>query len=73
MAVEWNDHHRPEFARRATTDWVIAEVGDFNGDGKADIMWRNITSGTVYEWVMYGTSVIGQGSPGGAPTVWQIQ
>ena len=25
-------------------DWAIQDVGDFNGDGKADILWRH-TSG----------------------------
>jgi len=46
-------------------------IGDFNGDGKADIPWRQ-NSGAVYAWLMNGTSVIGQGSPGGAPSDWSI-
>src|SRR5262249_5626229 len=45
---------------------------DFNGDGQADILWRH-TSGTVYEWLLNGTSLIGLGSPGTAGTDWQIQ
>ena len=53
-------------------DWQIADVGDFNGDGKADILWRH-TSGSLYIWLMNGTSVIGTGSPGGTSTDWQIQ
>ena len=44
---------------------------DFNGDGKADILWRH-TSGTLYEWLLNGTSIIGQGSPGSASTDWTI-
>jgi hypothetical protein len=46
-------------------------VGDFNGDGKADILWRH-TSGTTAVWLLNGLSVIGNGSPGGTSTDWQI-
>ncbi len=31
-------------------------VGDFNGDGKPDILWRNTGSGELYLWYMDGTS-----------------
>ena len=44
---------------------VGVSTGDFNGDGKADILWRH-SSGTVYVWLMNGTTVIGAGSPGTA-------
>ena len=30
--------------------WKIASVGDFNGDGRADILWRNV-SGQLSEWL----------------------
>ena len=30
------------------SSWVIQGVGDFNGDGRADILWRNTNSGDVY-------------------------
>jgi hypothetical protein len=28
--------------------WRIVGVGDFNGDGKPDILWRHETSGQNY-------------------------
>jgi VCBS repeat protein len=46
--------------------------GDFNGDGNADILWRDTVSGAVSEWLMNGAGVISQGSPGGATTDWVI-
>lgn len=35
----------------------IAAVGDFSGDGRADIFWRDSSSGTNAIWVMNGSSV----------------
>lgn len=44
---------------------------DFNGDGTADILWRQ-TSGTVAVWLMNGTASIGSGVPGTVASDWQI-
>ena len=38
------------------SSWNVAGIGDFNGDGKSDILWRN-TNGTVAEWTMNGSQV----------------
>jgi len=56
----------------ASTDWTVVGVGDFNGDGRADVPWRH-SSGTLAVWLLDGVSVIGSGSPGGASIDWQIQ
>jgi hypothetical protein len=37
--------------------WSAAATGDFNGDGKSDILWRNNASGVVEEWLMNGSTV----------------
>jgi hypothetical protein len=38
----------------ATPGWIIAGVGDFNGDGKSDILWRNTSTGQNRIWLMNG-------------------
>jgi Domain of unknown function (DUF4347)/FG-GAP-like repeat len=38
------------------SSWKIAGTSDFNGDGKADILWRN-TDGSVETWLMNGSTV----------------
>jgi hypothetical protein len=41
--------------------WRVVAVGDFNGDGRADILWRNDTSGENYLYFMGGTSIVAEG------------
>ena len=41
------------------TDWVPMAAGDFNGDGKPDLIWRNSTSGRVIVWYMNGATRTG--------------
>jgi streptogramin lyase len=41
----------------ADTSWQVKGVGDFDGDGKADIVWRNSSSGQNYLYPMDGTTI----------------
>ena len=46
---------------------------DVNSDGKADIVWRNTSSGGTAVWIMNGISIASTGFPGGVPLAWQIR
>lgn len=36
--------------------WVPMAAGDFNADNKADLVWRNSSTGKVIQWLMDGTT-----------------
>jgi ELWxxDGT repeat protein len=59
----------------ADLDWVAAGTGDFDGDGRTDIVWRNGLSGQNAIWFLEGTSLL-RGSltdpPVLADTRWRI-
>ena len=58
--------------------WHVVEIGDFNGDARADILWRH-DNGAIAEWFMKGTAIVGTATPSSGGAVvspdasWQIQ
>jgi hypothetical protein len=51
--------------------WHVIGSGDFNGDGKADILWQN-NDGSPSVWEMNGSLVVGWGAlPNPGPT-WHV-
>ncbi len=58
--------------------WKIVEVGDFNGDGNSDVLWRN-DNGSMAEWLMNGSQVTAsvtpasQGNAVAPDATWSVQ
>jgi hypothetical protein len=45
----------------------IVGMGDYNGDGKADILWHHATAGDVWVWLMNGTVKVSEHYVGAVP------
>lgn len=53
--------------------WKIQSVGDFNGNGNADILWQNSATGAVNLWNMDGSTITSNVCIGSTDSSWQIQ
>ena len=41
----------------ADLSWQIVGLGDYDGDAKGDLLWRNTSSGQNYLYPMDGTAI----------------
>jgi len=39
-------------------EWHIKGIGDFNGDGKSDVLWQSDTTGQAAIWLMNGLTLL---------------
>jgi hypothetical protein len=51
---------------------IAKNPNDFNGDGKTDIVWRNMSTGETVVWYMDGVTFTGSGWLGTIDPVWEI-
>jgi hypothetical protein len=51
--------------------WHVRGVGDYNKDGRSDILFQNC-SGVVDIWEMNGTSVVASSSLGNPGPTWHV-
>ena len=64
-----------KFSTVIGTEWRVEGVGDYNGDGRDDILWRQDGSGTVIDWLASadGGFQTNSGSTTTLNTAWHIQ
>ncbi len=53
-------------------EWRIARLGDFDGDGKTDVVWENRRTGERVVWLLDGLTLKGGSNLGTVPSDWQI-
>jgi hypothetical protein len=57
------------------TSWQVAEIGDYDGDGRDDILWRN-SNGAFTNWLAHGNGSFVSNDPNAhaiIPTAWHVQ
>jgi hypothetical protein len=55
------------------SNWMVAETGDFNGDGKSDILYRDTSAGNIAMSYMNGIAALQYLGAGSVPLSWTIQ
>src|SRR5437762_8797070 len=53
--------------------WQVKGIGDFDGDGRADILWRSATGDDYFLWMKSGTIATGEVLVKVGDPAWQVQ
>ena len=72
----WRDERHPDrpdgrFRRLRCCTSSIDGIGDFDGNGSTDILWRD-TSGNVGVWLLNSTNIMSTSVIGGVPANWSV-
>jgi hypothetical protein len=59
-------------AAQADNGWTIQGIGDFDADGRSDILWRH-SGGALYIWLMNGMGIASSTYLSPISTAWQIR
>jgi len=54
-------------------EWVVGTIGDLDGDGRADVIWRNTVTTAVNGWLLNGLYRKTGGSIGNIPLAWTLR
>lgn len=81
-AIDLNHDQRPDLVIPQSSGTVAVLLNtaaaptkvshDLNGDGLADLVWRDTTTGAVALWLLNGPTIASTGFPGGVPLSWHI-
>lgn len=72
----WNSVKDAGYVGRSPgLDWQVKVVGDFNNDGKDDLLFQNAKDGSLYIWELDGVNkLVGEGYVGSVPgTAWEVK
>jgi hypothetical protein len=61
------------FIANVGAPWYVAGTGDFNGDGKPDLIWQNEATGDRYVWLMSGATYVSSVYIGTVGNQWIIR
>jgi len=53
--------------RPPSPNWQLRDAGDYNGDGRSDLLLQNSATGECYAWLLDGKTLVGNGSVGWTP------
>jgi hypothetical protein len=62
-------HEQPTYPFQPPASWKIMSFGDFNADGKQDLVWRDTNTGQIAIWLLNGQGKFYSGAVDGASSL----